>query len=111
MLRDYLVDGLGTRQLEIEQDILVAGIELQGTFEPKDAMGNIVDAIVGTAKVVADIGSQVLLCQLSVEFDSCLIIGTSVCAVGLCLHLRRSDGLCYHGNNSKEKEENITFYH
>ena len=83
VLRNNLVDGFCACHFEVEEHFFVAGAELQGTFEPKDAVGNVVGAIVSTAQVVADIGGEILLCELAVELDGRFVVGTGVSAVRL----------------------------
>ena len=92
VLRDNLVDGLCACQLEVEEDVLIAGVELQGTLEPEDAVGYVVGAIIGAAQVVANVGREVLLCQLAIELDRRGIVGTGIGAVGLGLHHRQAVG-------------------
>ena len=104
MLRDNLIDGLCTRHFEVEEHFLVAWILLQGTLEPKDAVGNIVDAIVGAAQVVADIGGGILLCQLAIKFDSCLVICFRISTIGQSLRFRKARGKRNKRCKSKGKE-------
>ena len=50
------VDGFATGELEIEADVVVAGLQLQGTLVGEDGLRDVVGTEVGVAKIVIDGG-------------------------------------------------------
>ena len=83
--RGNLVDGLASRKLEIEVDVLISRREQAGTLIVEHRLGNIICTIVGIAEVVVNLGRGTILEQLFIVADSLLVVALLVFRIGIVL--------------------------
>lgn len=79
--RDF-VNGFATGELEIEADVVVARLQLQGTLVGEDGLRDVVGAEMGVAEVVVEFGGGLHLDKTIVVGDGLLVMASLIGFVG-----------------------------